>query len=196
MMRSPSLQCILRMLHDRARRLALLRGLPRPVLTLSCPPARRCRARPRCLRCRGRRQSSVSPEVPPLSALSGSDARSGAEPVWRHGDKEVSEVVSGDNVPRPSRPHIIFQRSFSSCCPSPSQLRCDDSHPSEMRQKGLLPRCPPRKRPGAGSDFGSSSRWAGAAGWRPRGGCAARTARGVAQQLTAASGATFWPPHA
>ena len=47
------------------------------------------------------------------------------------------------------------------------------------------------KRPGAGSDFGCSSRWPGAAGWRPRGGGAARPARGVARQLSAASGATL-----
>ena len=56
--------------------------------------------------------------------------------------------------------------------------------------------CPPRKRPGAGSDFGRSSRWPGAAGWRPRGGGAARPARGVAQQRFAASGATIWPLYA
>ena len=56
--------------------------------------------------------------------------------------------------------------------------------------------CPPRKRPGAGSDFGRSSRWPGAAGWRPRGGGAARPARGVARKLPAASGATFWPRYA
>ena len=55
---------------------------------------------------------------------------------------------------------------------------------------------PPRKRPGAGSDFGRSSRWPGAAGWRPRGGGAARPARGVAQQRFAANGATFWPLYA
>ena len=53
--------------------------------------------------------------------------------------------------------------------------------------------CPPRKRPGAGSDFGRSSRWPGAAGWRPRGGGADRPARGVARKLPAASGATIWP---
>ena len=46
------------------------------------------------------------------------------------------------------------------------------------------------KRPGAGSDFGCSSRWPGAAGWRPRGGGAARPARGVARKLPAAIGAT------
>ena len=58
------------------------------------------------------------------------------------------------------------------------------------------PSCPPRKRPGAGSDFGRSSRWPGAAGWRPRGGGAARPARGVARKLPAASGATIWPLYA
>ena len=56
--------------------------------------------------------------------------------------------------------------------------------------------CPPRKRPGAGSDFGRSSRWAGAAGWRPRGGGAVRPARGVARQLPAPNGATYWPLYA
>ena len=56
--------------------------------------------------------------------------------------------------------------------------------------------CPPRKRPGAGSDFGRSSRWPGAAGWRPRGGGAARPARGVAQLLPAPSAATIWPLYA
>ena len=56
--------------------------------------------------------------------------------------------------------------------------------------------CPPRKRPGAGSDFGRSSRWPGAAGWRPRGGGAARPARGIARKLPAASGATIWPLYA
>ena len=58
------------------------------------------------------------------------------------------------------------------------------------------PRGPPRKRPGARSDCGGSSRWAGAAGWRPRGGGAARPARGVARKLPAASGATIWPLYA
>ena len=63
-------------------------------------------------------------------------------------------------------------------------------HPAGAAPHGSAP------EPGAGSDFGCSSRWAGAAGWRPRGGGAARPARGVAQQRFAASGATFWPLYA
>jgi len=78
--------------------------------------------------------------------------------------------------------------------PRAPSIGCFERRPAGAAASG--PSCPPRKRPGAGSDFGRSSRWPGAAGWRPRCGGAARPARGVARKLPAASGATIWPLYA